>query len=77
MRHREHEGAAMKDMKVTASRYDFRPAQAAMQRYVDGNLLSGLSSAVLVGRDLAARLHQNYFRLSSRLAARCVRATEL
>jgi CubicO group peptidase (beta-lactamase class C family) len=52
MRHREHEGATMKDMKVTASGYDFRPAQAAMQRYVDGNLLSGLSSAVLVGRDL-------------------------
>src|SRR5499433_2051835 len=28
------------------------PAHAAMQRYVDGNLLSGFSSAVLVGRDL-------------------------
>jgi CubicO group peptidase (beta-lactamase class C family) len=52
MRHREHEGATMKDMKVTASGYDFRPVQAAMQRYVDGNLLSGLSFAVLVGRDL-------------------------
>jgi CubicO group peptidase (beta-lactamase class C family) len=43
----------MEDMKVTASGYDFRPAHAAMQRYVDGNLLSGFSSAVLVGRDLA------------------------
>ena len=32
--------------------YDFKPAQAAMQRYVDDNLLSGISSAVLVGRDL-------------------------
>src|SRR5262249_31161784 len=32
--------------------YDFRPAHAAMQRYVDGNLLSGFSSAVLIGRDL-------------------------
>lgn len=42
----------MEDMKVTASRYDFRPAHAAVQRYVDGNLLSGFSSAVLVGRDL-------------------------
>src|ERR1700741_438584 len=42
----------MEDMKVTASGYDFRPAHAAMQRYVDGNLLSGLSAAVLVGRDL-------------------------
>ena len=27
-------------------------AHAAMQRYVDGNILSGVSSAVLVGRDL-------------------------
>lgn len=42
----------MEDMKVTPSRYDFRSAQVAMQRYVDGNLLSGISSAVLVGRDL-------------------------
>ena len=43
----------MEDMKVTATGYDFRPAHAAMQRYVDGDLLSGFSSAVLVGRDLA------------------------
>jgi CubicO group peptidase (beta-lactamase class C family) len=42
----------MEGMKVTTSGYDFRPAHAAMQRYVDGNLLSGFSSAVLVGRDL-------------------------
>jgi CubicO group peptidase (beta-lactamase class C family) len=42
----------MEDIKVTAAGYDFRPAHAAMQRYVDGNLLSGFSSAVLVGRDL-------------------------
>ena len=42
----------MQDMKVTASGYDFGPAHAAMQRYVDGNILSGVSSAVLVGRDL-------------------------
>jgi CubicO group peptidase (beta-lactamase class C family) len=42
----------MEDMKVTSAGYDFRPAHAAMQRYVDGDLLSGLSSAVLVGRDL-------------------------
>jgi CubicO group peptidase (beta-lactamase class C family) len=42
----------MEDMKVTAAGYDFRPAHAAMQRYVDGNLLSGFSSALLVGRDL-------------------------
>ncbi len=42
----------MEDMKVTASGYDFKPAHAAMQRYVDGDILSGVSSAVLVGRDL-------------------------
>ncbi len=42
----------MEDLKVTATGYDFKPAHAAMQRYVDGNLLSGVSSAVLVGRDL-------------------------
>jgi len=46
----------MEDMKVTATGYDFRPAHAAMQRYVDGNLLSGFSSAVLVGRDLVDAL---------------------
>ncbi|MFL6828272.1 MAG: serine hydrolase domain-containing protein [Bradyrhizobium sp.] len=39
-------------MKVTASAYDFGPAHAAMRRFVDGNILSGVSSAVLVGRDL-------------------------
>ena len=42
----------MEDLKVTASGYDFKPAHAAMQRYVDNNLLSGISWAVLVGRDL-------------------------
>jgi hypothetical protein len=42
----------MEGMKVTATGYDSRPAHAAMQRYVDGNLLSGFSSAVLVGKDL-------------------------
>jgi len=42
----------MEDLKVTASAYDFKPAQAAMQRYVDNNLLSGISWAVLSGRDL-------------------------
>lgn len=42
----------MEDMKVTANGYDFGPAHAAMQRLVDGNILSGVSSAVLVGRDL-------------------------
>jgi CubicO group peptidase (beta-lactamase class C family) len=42
----------MEDMKVTANGYDFLQAHAAMQRYVDCNILSGVSSAVLVGRDL-------------------------
>jgi CubicO group peptidase (beta-lactamase class C family) len=46
----------MEDLKVTAKGtakgYDFSQAHAAMQRYVDGNILSGVSSAVFVGRDL-------------------------
>jgi CubicO group peptidase (beta-lactamase class C family) len=42
----------MEDMKVTASAYDFAPAHAAMQRFVDGNILSGVSWAVFAGRDL-------------------------
>jgi hypothetical protein len=41
----------MEDLTVTAKGYDFGEAHAAMQRYVDGNLLSGISSAVLVGRE--------------------------
>jgi len=46
------QGLAMEDMKVTAGGYDFAAAHAAMRRYVDGDILSGVSSAVLVGRDL-------------------------
>jgi CubicO group peptidase (beta-lactamase class C family) len=42
----------MEDMKVTAAGYDFGAAHAVMRRMVDGNILSGVSSAVLVGRDL-------------------------
>src|SRR3979411_2430345 len=42
----------MEDLKVTAGGYDFNPARAAMQRYVDNDLLSGISWAVMVGRDL-------------------------
>jgi CubicO group peptidase (beta-lactamase class C family) len=42
----------MEDMKVTTNGYDFGPAHTAMQCYVDGNILSSVSSAVLVGRDL-------------------------
>jgi CubicO group peptidase (beta-lactamase class C family) len=42
----------MENLQVTAKGYDFKPARAAMQRYIDGNLLSGISSAVMIGRDL-------------------------
>jgi CubicO group peptidase (beta-lactamase class C family) len=45
-------GATMEDLKLTAGGYDFKPAHAAMQRYIDGNLLSGISWAVMSGRDL-------------------------
>ena len=37
---------------MTATGYDFGAVHAAMRRLVDGNILSGVSSAVLVGRDL-------------------------
>ena len=43
----------MEDLKVTATGYDFAPARAAMQRYINDNLLSGISWAVLTGRELA------------------------
>ncbi|MEO6841998.1 MAG: serine hydrolase domain-containing protein [Bradyrhizobium sp.] len=42
----------MEDLKVTRTGYDFAPARAAMQRYIDNDLLSGISSAVMVGREL-------------------------
>jgi CubicO group peptidase (beta-lactamase class C family) len=42
----------MEDMTVAANSYDFGAVHAAMQRYVDGNILAGVSSAVLVGREL-------------------------
>ena len=42
----------MTDMKVTPTDYDFSPVHQAMQHYIDTNILSGVSSAVLVGRDL-------------------------
>jgi CubicO group peptidase (beta-lactamase class C family) len=50
--HGRDKETTMEDLKVTANGYDFKPAHAAMQRYVDGDLLAGISSAVLVGRDL-------------------------
>ena len=42
----------MQDMKVTAAGYDFGAAHTVLRGMVDGNILSGVSSAVLVGRDL-------------------------
>src|ERR1700748_2179926 len=42
----------MEDLQVTVHGYDFARARAAMQRYIDSDLLSGISSAVMVGRDL-------------------------
>lgn len=42
----------MEDLTVRPGGYDFDAAHAALRRYVDGNILAGVSSAVLVGRDL-------------------------
>ncbi len=42
----------MQYMTLTPTRHDFSAVHAAMRRYVDHNILSGVSSAVLVGRDL-------------------------
>ena len=40
------------EITVTPSSFDFGPTHAAMQRYVDSSILSGVSTAVLVGRDV-------------------------
>ena len=40
----------MEDMNVTAGGYDFAAAHAAMQRYVDGNILSAQGPNVVRGR---------------------------
>ncbi|MBC7709529.1 MAG: penicillin-binding protein, partial [Rhizobacter sp.] len=42
----------MENMTLTPTQLDFSAVHAAMRRYVDGNILSGVSSAVLQGRDL-------------------------
>ncbi|WP_290672977.1 serine hydrolase [Aquabacterium sp.] len=42
----------MSGMTVTPTGYDFSSVHAALQRYVDGDILAGVSSAVLVGQDL-------------------------
>ena len=42
----------MEDLRITASPHDFSGVRSAMQRYVDQNLLAGVSYAVLKGRDI-------------------------
>lgn len=42
----------MTDMTVVSNPHDFTDLHEAMQRYVDQEILAGISSAVLVGRDL-------------------------
>lgn len=39
-------------MSVVSNSFDFTDVHAAMQRYVDQDILAGVSAAVLVGRDL-------------------------
>ena len=64
----------MQDLTVTTSGYDFAATHAAMQRYVDGNLLSGISSAVMVGRDL---VDVNYVGWADREAGTPLRADHI
>jgi len=42
----------MSDLTMVANDHDFTPLHAAMQRYVDQEILAGVSTAVLSGRDL-------------------------
>lgn len=42
----------MSGLSVTPQGYDFKAVHAVLQRYVDADLLAGVSSAVLVGQDL-------------------------
>lgn len=42
----------MQDMTLSPTNHDFSTVHATMRRYVDTNILSGVASAVLVGRDL-------------------------
>ena len=42
----------MQDMTISASPHDFSELASAMRRYVDGEILAGVSWAVLQGRDL-------------------------
>ena len=42
----------MRGMQVTPSEYDFSAVHAALRRYVEGDILAGVSAAVLHGREL-------------------------
>ncbi len=42
----------MNEHAAITSKYEFAPVRAAMQRYVDGEILSGVSWAMLEGRDI-------------------------
>ncbi len=42
----------MENLTLTHSGHDFQPVHAALRRYVDNDLLAGVSSAVLRGREL-------------------------
>jgi CubicO group peptidase (beta-lactamase class C family) len=42
----------LQNTTVTPNDHDFGPVDAAMRRYVDANILAGVSSAVLQGREL-------------------------
>lgn len=42
----------MSSLTVTPQGHDFSAVHATLQRYVDGDILAGVSSAVLVGQDL-------------------------
>jgi hypothetical protein len=39
-------------LKLSSSDHDFSALHDAMQRYMDGEILPGVSAAVLAGRDL-------------------------
>lgn len=42
----------MNEIATIRTTYDFAPTRAAMQRYVDGDILAGVSWALLEGRDI-------------------------
>ena len=42
----------MRNLSIAASTHDFTPVRAAMQRYVDDNILAGVSYAILRGQEV-------------------------